>query len=282
MSTSLTFQSTTFDVIDRNGQTWVQSRQLASALGYKDERSVHKIYERNKDEFSESMVGVVKLTTPLGGQQESRIFSLRGAHLVAMFARTQIAKAFRVWVLDVLETLNGVQSATHSHPALDTTTRLSKRGDLERKELHALVNTWVGCAPLHYAAANGIVNAYIGVKGVDEMTVDQVREAITFARQKIIEAQAPQPLLPATTNTEDRIESDFLRIRSLVREIADLERNIYATIKQSRGDVFRTLDARRSAMVNMHTVMDNIFYALDYGLKAAESHAKSMCIMSRV
>ncbi|WP_187153367.1 hypothetical protein [Candidatus Arsenophonus triatominarum] len=32
-----------------------------------------------------------------------RIFSLRGAHLVAMFARTPVAKEFRKWVLDILD-----------------------------------------------------------------------------------------------------------------------------------------------------------------------------------
>lgn len=36
--------------------------------------------------------------------QETRIFSLRGCHLLAMFARTPVAKEFRRWVLDVLET----------------------------------------------------------------------------------------------------------------------------------------------------------------------------------
>lgn len=32
-----------------------------------------------------------------------RIFSLRGCHLIAMFAKTPIAKEFRKWLLDVLE-----------------------------------------------------------------------------------------------------------------------------------------------------------------------------------
>lgn len=32
-----------------------------------------------------------------------RIFSLRGAHLIAMFANTPIAKEFRKWVLDILD-----------------------------------------------------------------------------------------------------------------------------------------------------------------------------------
>ena len=44
----------------------------------------------------------VKLTEK-GQTREVRIFSLRGAHLIAMFARTAIAKQFRKWVLDVLD-----------------------------------------------------------------------------------------------------------------------------------------------------------------------------------
>lgn len=42
------------------------------------------------------------MTTP-GGHQETRVFSLRGAHMVAMFARTPVAKEFRHWVLDILD-----------------------------------------------------------------------------------------------------------------------------------------------------------------------------------
>ena len=49
MSMELAFNDVQFDVIPRDGQPWVTSRQLAQALGYKDENSVRKIYERNKD-----------------------------------------------------------------------------------------------------------------------------------------------------------------------------------------------------------------------------------------
>jgi prophage antirepressor-like protein len=38
--------------------------------------------------------------------QKTRIFSLRGAHLLAMFARTKVAKEFRRWVLDILDALH--------------------------------------------------------------------------------------------------------------------------------------------------------------------------------
>lgn len=48
------------------------------------------------------MTGVVNLTTP-SGTQATRVFSLRGAHLIAMFSRTPVAKEFRRWVLDILD-----------------------------------------------------------------------------------------------------------------------------------------------------------------------------------
>ncbi|SDY38591.1 BRO family protein [Nitrosomonas sp. Nm58] len=100
---SLAFQSTQFDVVDRNNQPWLRSLQIGGALGYaKPDHSIWKLYESNKDEFTDAMTALVELETN-GGKQKVRIFSLRGAHLLAMFARTKIAKEFRKWVLDILD-----------------------------------------------------------------------------------------------------------------------------------------------------------------------------------
>jgi len=101
---SVSFHSTQFDIIPHQGQPWLTAAQIAQALGYAREDAVSRIYTRNADEFTPSMTGTVKLTVP--GNPMSipvRIFSLRGAHLIAMFARTAMAKEFRRWVLDVLD-----------------------------------------------------------------------------------------------------------------------------------------------------------------------------------
>lgn len=82
--------------------TWLTASQIGYALGYADDKSVQRIYSRHADEFTEKMTGVVKVTTPYGDQM-TRAFSLRGAHLLAMFARTPVAKEFRRWVLDILD-----------------------------------------------------------------------------------------------------------------------------------------------------------------------------------
>lgn len=102
-SDALSFNNITFDVVDRSGKQWLQSAEIARALGYARDDSVSRIYERNADEFRSDMSETVKLAVSGNLQKEVRIFSLRGAHLLAMFARTKVAKTFRKWVLDVLD-----------------------------------------------------------------------------------------------------------------------------------------------------------------------------------
>lgn len=56
------------------------------------------------------MTEEVKLALSGNYQKTVRIFSLRGAHLIAMFARTSLAKQFRKWVLDVLDSETKTQT----------------------------------------------------------------------------------------------------------------------------------------------------------------------------
>ena len=101
--TTLTFQNTTLSVINKNNHTFLTSKDLGLALAYKNPTSdIMRIYDRNADEFTAEMTALIELQTA-GGKQQVRVFSLRGAHLIAMFARTKVAKDFRKWVLDILD-----------------------------------------------------------------------------------------------------------------------------------------------------------------------------------
>lgn len=121
-ASTLVFQNTTFDIIDRNGAAWLKASEIAAALGYADESSVSRIFSRKSDEFTSAMSLTVNLTVKGFGngesQKEVRIFSMRGCHLLAMFAKTEIAKEFRRWVLDVLDKeLPPAQQAVFISPA---------------------------------------------------------------------------------------------------------------------------------------------------------------------
>lgn len=103
---SISFHNTHFTIIPHNGQPWLTAAQIAQALGYAREDAVSRIYARNADEFSPTMTTTVNLMVvrKTGAvPMDVRIFSLRGAHLIAMFSRTALAKEFRRWVLDVLD-----------------------------------------------------------------------------------------------------------------------------------------------------------------------------------
>lgn len=100
---NLTFNSVSFNVVNQNNQTYLTSAEISKALGYARSDKVTQLYERNKAEFTPSMSETLNLRLSGNLQTETRIFSLRGAHLLAMFARTTKAAEFRHWVLDVLE-----------------------------------------------------------------------------------------------------------------------------------------------------------------------------------
>jgi hypothetical protein len=112
----LTFENQPLQLIEHNGRMWLKSADIARALGYSRSDRMTQVYERHKAEFSPSMTTVFQ-TLSLGHgmpPSEIRLFSLRGAHLLGMFARTAKGVAFRRWVLDQLEAIEAQNSANRS------------------------------------------------------------------------------------------------------------------------------------------------------------------------
>lgn len=103
MTASLCFNEFIFSPVIRDNQPWFKSSEIARALGYAREDTLSRLYDRNVDEFTGNMTQVVENLDTVNLTVRVRIFSLRGCHLLAMFARTPVAKAFRKWVLDVIE-----------------------------------------------------------------------------------------------------------------------------------------------------------------------------------
>ncbi|MDL2315634.1 hypothetical protein LJC59_00930 [Desulfovibrio sp. OttesenSCG-928-A18] len=185
---ALTFQSTTFDIVDLDGQPWLQAPQIAAALGYSRPDEISRLYQRNADEFTESMTQTIEIVaehhfdTPNGlSNGRTRIFSLRGCHLLAMFARTPVAKDFRKWALDILER-EAQQAQRHPlpanvHPAsllpaffqeLPTLPKGNRASSSrERRELfiamHNWIKTWGGHSTEDYTFAQAICARLAGV-----------------------------------------------------------------------------------------------------------------------
>ncbi|MEM8511097.1 prophage antirepressor-like protein [Massilia sp. MP_M2] len=103
MQRALSFGAHEVKTITREGQLWMSGTEVGLALEYASpEKAVKQLYSGHADEFTSTMTRVVRVMTA-GGKQAIRFFSLRGAHLLSMFARTDKAKAFRKWVLNILD-----------------------------------------------------------------------------------------------------------------------------------------------------------------------------------
>ncbi|PRM16293.1 hypothetical protein BV002_00537 [Haemophilus influenzae] len=137
--TTLTFQNTTLSVINQNNQIWLTTKEIGKGLGYRNPSAdIANLYDRNADEFTAEMTALIEMPTA-GGLQKVRIFSLRGAHLIAMFARTKVAKDFRKWVLDILDR-EVSQNANQIQPLVERKYTF----EFTEYELEQLVWLWCG------------------------------------------------------------------------------------------------------------------------------------------
>lgn len=170
---TLAFNGNTLTTINQANQIWLTSADVAKALGYKSTRSLTNLYNANSDEFSANMTEVIESVTSSktkGLKVKTRIFSLRGCHLLAMFARTDIAKAFRVWVLDILE--REVKTASHQRTPL-------------RKACDRLA---VG--NMLISDAYKIVTSHYNVEHIDQIPESKLPEAVAFVYDVILARQA--------------------------------------------------------------------------------------------
>ena len=167
---SLSFNSIQFHPIQQNDdQIWLTAAELADALGYSRTDKINQIYKRKEDEFSISMTQLVANSQNLN--LRLRIFSLRGCHLIAMFARTPVAKEFRKWVLDILD--REVQPKTKNHKT-------------ERVVLNDAVNMLVAKSRhLNFSDAYKLIHQRFSVKGIDEISLDQIPVAVEYVHHLI-------------------------------------------------------------------------------------------------
>lgn len=236
---ALAFQSTTFEVVDQQGQPWLRAREIAAALGYADEDAISRIYARRSDEFTSSMTCTVKLTVQ-GQDREVRIFSLRGAHLLAMFARTKIAKDFRRWVLDVLEKEGTGVSALPTPYTVQPSDTLT---EAQQIALRALLESNVKRLP-HDKQAGAMVKGWSKLKahfGVSyrQIPASEFTEAISIVARHVAEwelvelppAPAPSPALPPGKMMVDRqklaaVWSDLGKLRNRIDGLGMLESDL--------------------------------------------------------
>lgn len=185
-SLALSFNDVNFRPIQQDGQIWLSASELAKALGYAKSDAVGQVYERNRDEFNSSMTTTITVksdefveTLNLSVSKKTknltktiRIFSLRGCHLVAMFAKTLVAKKFRKWVLDILDKEVGSPVAK---------THKSERTALH--EAHALLVTKT--KHLNVNEAWKLIHQRFNVNHIEDIPYDAIPVAVEYVHHLI-------------------------------------------------------------------------------------------------
>lgn len=143
--------------------------------------------------------------------------------------------------------------AKTDHPVtLNDATRPSRRTDPERKALTAIINTWVGMAPIHYASARAQVNAHFGVTSVDALTVAQVKEAIQWVQAKIdalpaVPAPVRTPVLPASSIYADRMKA----LTDLEKRFMEFAGETRTRLSELNAEYIRLNQGAYAAMLGM-------------------------------
>lgn len=219
MTASLCFNEFTFSPVIRDSQPWFKSSELARALGYKDENSVRRIYERNADEFTENMTQVVENLHTVNLTVRARIFSLRGCHLLAMFARTPVAKAFRKWCLDVIEQYG-------DRVPVERPISLPPSTPDDRKPLRDMVNVWARLSGVHPSNLWPQVRARFQLGRIDDLPTNWLPDALAWVQSKIDELnQKPKAALPAAEPLFD--EAPLLELAEDIRRAQQTYRRSY-------------------------------------------------------
>lgn len=200
----LVFEGTELSIIDHNGQPWLTAADLARALGYSRTDQVSRLYRDNSDEFTSGMTETITVSSGSAPEntesvfsgnltKTARIFSPRGYHLLAMFARTDKAKHFRKWVLDVLDKI-------YMQPPADRAPY-----QLREQLAAAIRSVTVGFRGKGASyAINERIRNHFGVRRVEDLTTQQAQDAIWMVKQL-------QGVSHRWIRAVNKAEKDFIR-----------------------------------------------------------------------
>lgn len=283
MSQALCFNEITFSPVTHQNSLWIRAAELARALGFTREDKVAQIYQRHADEFTPDMTQLIEIVAePQNevpgnmGAGRCRIFSLRGCHLLAMFARTPVAKQFRHWVLDVLDKLAEEERAKTKpveNPDKLPTPDAPLTPD-QQCTLQAIVRAKVEALPREqrgglYPKTWSRFNNHFRLAKYCQLPQSRLSEAVAYLTQ--LDMTEGKQALPTAPTAVPGVEEDLAFIRACTREIMERERRMYFTLREALPPL---RGVTRPLALRLHESMDAGSVLLDAALKQVENTAR--------
>ncbi len=235
--------------------------------------------------------GLVKLTNL--SKQRVRIINEPAVYKLAFRSNKPDADEFTNWIAG--EVVPAIRKTgkydIQEQPTLPSTitpSRLSTAADTERKALSKLVKVWAHMLlggkidPGVWPRVNTQVAAHFGKTSVDEMTIEEIREAINWVQGKIDTAQAPKALpeaKPQPTIWRMLPDADREGIRERILEMRrQWDKDIEQYLMFLRYQVAGTnppqehfLLTARSSLAQIHYLLDGLEH-IGFGMLHLDRH----------
>ena len=187
-----------------------------------------------------------------------RIFSLRGCHLLAMFARTPVAKAFRRWVLDVIEQYG--DRVPVAHPVRLNEAPISPE---QRAELKLIVDAKAGMVTkaVQRRAYKEIwtrFNRHFHIAEYKQLPCSRMDEARDFLLSMQVNAgkieALPQATLPSLCAAHPVIdEKPFLEFIEEIQTAHEEVKRLLSPLRRNAARLTRILGEQISTRANIPT-----------------------------
>ena len=282
MTMALTFNDITLTPIPHQNSLWIRAVELARALGYSDDSIVSRLYRKHADEFSPEMTQLIGISAEdqnglLGSAGRCRIFSLRGCHLLAMFARTPVAKAFRKWVLDDIEQYGDrvpVEPASlpDESPSFPGSVSVTPSTVEDRKPLRALVNAWAHVSAQPFNVCWTQLKAAFRLTDIRDLPQEWIPDALAWVQAKIdalsaVSVPARTTALPASSIYADRVKA----LTDLEKRFMEFSIETRTRLSALNAEYTRLNQGAYAAMLGMIPTMD--FAARDRLIEALTSQS---------
>lgn len=239
MEMTLTFNDITLSPVTHQNNLWIRAVELSKALGFKREDQAAKIYRAHVDEFTSDMAQVVEISDNADSAfpVKSLRFTLRGCHLLAMFARTPVAKSFRRWVLDVLDKLAEQERARLAGEVKEIPDASRSSTTSSRKPLRALVHAWAQVSGVSHTALWPQVKAHFQLERIDDLPEEWLPDALAFVQGKIDQCGKALPPSPPTDRESLTVAPAIEPASEQALATTTLDAKTYACGKQFFDDV---------------------------------------------
>lgn len=274
MSQSLCFNNFKFSPVTHQNLPWIRSTELAHALGYKREDILGKLYRKNADEFTPDMTQLIEIVDNTGSvfPVKLRIFSLRGCHLLAMFARTPVAKAFRKWCLDVIERYG-------DRVPVERPISLTPSTPDDRKPLRDMVNVWARLSGVHPSNLWPQVRARFQLGRIDDLPTNWLPDALAWVQGKIDELnQKPKAALPAVPQPtrQEQTAAALERFRTFQREFFKVGSELEHCLRDAYWMPGNAMPDNLKPFANgMNYGIQSLFSATCHTMEAMERYASA-------